>query len=251
MQTNNPDENNHQGVIHLVALRPLLASPVAPSAVTAEQAGDAVRVRWPSVSENESGFVVERRAAGGSWQTVGLLYRNATTFVDRSAKQGTAYEYRVRAFNPVGESSHALSPPVTPTTQSREEYGAITISPTPNGGEGTRFMVLGDGFLPTHAKAGALRMDTGGTTRIVRGAGTARRYDLALLVRNVESAREHGSRLDLEGLLGLRTTLWLAEPGNMAPIPVVVVDGWSIELIGGTEEEGEYWLARVEVEAQS
>lgn len=248
MQTRKSDESNHQGVIHLIALRPLLAAPLAPANGTVEQDGAAVRVGWEGASENESGFVVERRAAGGSWQTVGLLYRDAAAFVDRTAQAGTLYEYRVRAFNPVGSSAHTLPPAITPSLEGGEAYGTVLIAPTPNAEQGTRFVVLGDGFRPARSKAGALRVDAAGTMHPSRGADMARRYELALLVRNVEPDRRYGSRLDLEGLLGLRTPLWFAGPGSGAPARAVVSGGWSIEPAGGTMEGGEWFVARLEVE---
>jgi hypothetical protein len=248
MLTKKSDESNHQGVIHLVALRPLLAPPAAPSAGPVRQDGTRVRVSWTAHAENESGFVVERRELGGTWRDVAVLYRNTSSYVDEAVRTGVSYQYRVRAFNPVGSSGYGPVSTITPVDGSTVAYEAVIIAPTPNAGEGTHFFVLGDGFQPTRSRPGTLRLDAQGTARLTRGAGVAQQHELALLVRNVEPDRLYGSKLDVEGLLGLRAPLWFGEPGSTTLSPAVVQGTWSVEPVGGTEAHGEYWVARATIE---
>ncbi len=248
MLTRKSDESNHQGVIHLVALRPLLTPPAAPSAGSVAQEGTSVRVSWTAHAENESGFIVERRENGGTWRNVAALYRNTNSYIDEAVRAGVIYQYRVRAFNPVGRSGYGPVSTITPLAGSTTAYEAVIIAPTPNAGEGTRFLVLGDGFQPTRSRLGTLRLDAEGAARLTRGAGVARQHELALLVRNVEPNRQFGSRLDVEGLLGLRAPLWFGEPGSTTLMPAVVQGTWSVEPVGGTEAHGEYWVARATIE---
>lgn len=59
----------------------------------------AVRVdlTWDDQSSEESGFLVERRAGDGPWQTLGQPGTDAESFTDTSAAPSTRYRYRVRA----------------------------------------------------------------------------------------------------------------------------------------------------------
>jgi titin len=63
-----------------------------------------IELRWVD-STGEAGYRVERRVAGtDAWAKVGAAAANATKFVDERVAAGTAYQYRVRAFNDVGNS---------------------------------------------------------------------------------------------------------------------------------------------------
>ncbi|MDZ4167183.1 MAG: cell wall-binding repeat-containing protein [Coriobacteriia bacterium] len=60
---------------------------------------------------NEIGFRVERSVSGADdWSVVGAAIANQTTFVDSTTEAGTAYDYRVVAWNVAGDSA---SDPVT------------------------------------------------------------------------------------------------------------------------------------------
>jgi hypothetical protein len=75
-----------------------LAAPTAASATAAS--ATAVDVRWTDNSPDESGFLVQRSADGGStWTNVGNVGANATTVHDTGLTGSTAYTYRVRAFD--------------------------------------------------------------------------------------------------------------------------------------------------------
>jgi len=68
-------------------------------------------LRWRDNSDNEAGFVVQRRKQTGvevwsGWETVGHTYRNRRDLQDNPPMQGH-YQYRVRAFNAAGPSNWA------------------------------------------------------------------------------------------------------------------------------------------------
>jgi hypothetical protein len=58
-----------------------------------------VRLTWTDRSWNETGFVVQRWQAGGTWRTIATVAANATSFIDATAAPGRSYAYRVRAID--------------------------------------------------------------------------------------------------------------------------------------------------------
>ena len=86
-------------------------APSAPTALVANMISTTqISLSWTDNSNNEDGFQVERALAGsGSWSAVGSTVANTTAFQDASAGCGTAYDYRVSAFNCAGNSGAALA----------------------------------------------------------------------------------------------------------------------------------------------
>jgi hypothetical protein len=61
---------------------------------------------WTDNASDEDGFLVERRAAaGGAFQQVAALGPNVVGYLDSTVQAGSAYCYRVRAFNLAGMSA--------------------------------------------------------------------------------------------------------------------------------------------------
>ena len=61
---------------------------------------------WVDNSSNESGFKVERKTGtNGPFAQVGVVGANSTSFMDGSLTAGSLYCYRVRAYNPGGDSA--------------------------------------------------------------------------------------------------------------------------------------------------
>jgi hypothetical protein len=83
--------------------------PAAPTALVANPvSGQLVSLAWTDNGQNEDGFNIERAPAGsGAWTLVGSTVANATAFPDTSVACGTAYDYRVSAFNCAGSSGTA------------------------------------------------------------------------------------------------------------------------------------------------
>ncbi|HKI55406.1 MAG TPA: fibronectin type III domain-containing protein, partial [Anaerolineales bacterium] len=77
-----------------------------------------VDMSWTDNSNNEDGFRVERSGDGGvTWNEVGTTAADVATFSDAGLTPGTAYMYRVYAFNGVGDSANPAGPiDVTTTT---------------------------------------------------------------------------------------------------------------------------------------
>ncbi len=86
-------------------------APGAPTSLIANTISSShVALAWTDNSNNEDGFRIERAAAGsGLWSLVSTTAADATAFNDTTVACGTAYDFRVSAFNCAGASGSALS----------------------------------------------------------------------------------------------------------------------------------------------
>lgn len=108
---------------------PVAPSGLAYSALTANSA----QLSWADNSSNETGFTLERCTgtmlfcAGnpGAWSTRTTTAANVTRFTDTGLAAGTAYVWRVKAFNDVGSSGYSNFRAATTPTQS-----TIPVAPT-------------------------------------------------------------------------------------------------------------------------
>ncbi|HAK94749.1 MAG TPA: hypothetical protein DCM87_07025 [Planctomycetes bacterium] len=66
---------------------------------------DALTLFWSDRADNETGFELQRRLLGGSWETLPILPADATMTVDGGLPPGTTFQYRLRAVNQYGASA--------------------------------------------------------------------------------------------------------------------------------------------------
>lgn len=93
------------------------------AAIPASAAAAQLAIAWSDQADNEDGFLVERRnASGGSFAQIAALGPNAAAYIDSSVVAGSAYCYRVRAYNSVGPSAYT-----------NEACGTATGAPGPTG----------------------------------------------------------------------------------------------------------------------
>ncbi len=82
------------------------AGPTAPGSLTLTKTGStSVRLNWVDRSDNETGFEVQVRQAGGGWSTHSSHPANTTTADITGLTPGGRYDFRVRAFNASGRSA--------------------------------------------------------------------------------------------------------------------------------------------------
>ncbi len=135
------------------ATAPVATVPAAPSGLTATAASSSqVNLQWADNSSNETGFKVERSTDGTTFSQVATVAANATTYADNSLTGGTAYTYRVLAYNGAGNSSPSNTASVTtpaavtadlalnhPTTASSLENSSYPASNATDGNSSTRW----------------------------------------------------------------------------------------------------------------
>src|SRR6185503_4021417 len=108
--TNSSGASDYSNIASATTVTPT-SVPRAPLglAASSENGGEYYRsqmlVRWQDRSTNEAGFKIERSLDGSSFAVISTVGANLTYFLDRGLDSATAYIYRVRAFNALGEST--------------------------------------------------------------------------------------------------------------------------------------------------
>ncbi|MCX6857774.1 MAG: fibronectin type III domain-containing protein [Verrucomicrobia bacterium] len=84
------------------------SAPNAPSGLGASTGSNFISLYWTDNSTNETGFKIERRPTTGvGWVALATNGSNATAYADTQIEPGTAYVYRVRAYNSIGPSNYS------------------------------------------------------------------------------------------------------------------------------------------------
>ena len=95
----------------------LPAVPTAPSKLAASAVGPTqIKLTWSDNSNNETGFVIERRIGTDAWGEVTTVAAQSVSYIDSNLLPATTYSYQVRARN--GASLSAAAGPVPATTPS-------------------------------------------------------------------------------------------------------------------------------------
>jgi plastocyanin len=85
--------------------------PTPPAAPTNLQATaistSEIRLNWTDNANNETSFLIERRALGGNFAQIGTAPANSTEFVAGGLPQATHFDFRVRASNSAGSSAYS------------------------------------------------------------------------------------------------------------------------------------------------
>jgi hypothetical protein len=120
-----------------------------------------VSLHWSNVS-GETGFLIERRLAGGSFAEIGKTTADATSYKDTLIVDGK-YEYRVRAYRSTGANltysdyTNLVDVDASTSTNSTSTGGTTTSD---TGGTTTS----DTGGTTTSDTGGTTTSDTGGTT---------------------------------------------------------------------------------------
>ena len=90
---------------------PTASPPRAPTTLSASTTGtDRININWSDMSNNEDGFIVERRTDGSAqWRQIKTTGSNASAYTDAGLQAATLYHYRVHAFNGGGTSASTAS----------------------------------------------------------------------------------------------------------------------------------------------
>ncbi|MFH1860321.1 MAG: PQQ-binding-like beta-propeller repeat protein, partial [bacterium] len=98
------------------------SQPDAPSTLSIKAcSSSAVELSWSDNSNDETGFVIERKTGEGEFNVVTTVLVNTTKFTDTGLSAATKYEYRLATYNPKGESDYS------------DTCGCKTFSKAPDG----------------------------------------------------------------------------------------------------------------------
>lgn len=134
-RNNTNDEGYTMLEVYLNSLVVAYEYVIRPLNLSAEEtANKEVTLTWEEYSDNETGFVIERKS-NDSWSEVGTVNANDTSFVDNSAPDYGDYYYRLKAITDNVESFYTDSVDVTlnPTTNidKLDVVSLFTLSPNP------------------------------------------------------------------------------------------------------------------------
>ncbi len=86
----------------------VLIPPSAPSNLSAVATGTTeINLSWNDNSNNETGFIVERKTGSENYLLIDTMAANATTLIDIGLNASTIYFYRVYSFNKDGNSGYS------------------------------------------------------------------------------------------------------------------------------------------------
>jgi len=98
-----------------------MTAPLAPSSLIANAISNkSIMLGWTDNASNETGFIIERKEAGGSFVKITDIEANITTYYDSTLAENTTYVYQISAFNSLDTSVY-----------SNEATATTTDSPTP------------------------------------------------------------------------------------------------------------------------
>ncbi len=86
-----------------------------------------INLYWTDNSDNEAGFKIERKTAGGTYTAIATLSSDTTNYKDAGLTPGTTYYYRVKAFNGKGDSRYSNE--AHATTERKEINTIIRLWP--------------------------------------------------------------------------------------------------------------------------
>jgi hypothetical protein len=66
-----------------------------------------INLKWTDNSNNETGFMIERKSGGGIFSEIITVGPNVTEYNDSGLTQATTYQYIIRAFNDAGSSNYS------------------------------------------------------------------------------------------------------------------------------------------------
>ena len=130
-----------------------------------------VSLHWSNVS-GETGFLIERRLAGGSFAEIGKTTADATSYKDTLIADGK-YEYRVRAYRSTGANltysdyTNLVDVDASTSTTSTSTGGTTTSSSggtTTTSSSGGTTSTSSSGDTTTSSSGGTTTSSSGGTT---------------------------------------------------------------------------------------
>lgn len=100
---------------------------LSPDALQASSFGiKKVKLTWGDNSDNEAGFIIERKTTGG-FEVIDTAAINKTSFIDSTVSMATAYTYRIKSFNSAAVSQYSNEAAVTTITSVETKEGVLPL----------------------------------------------------------------------------------------------------------------------------
>lgn len=110
---------------NLTAVMPLATLPAPAEVQVTRLSETSARISWQA-DPAATGYVVERRVTGESWEQIATLAGGVSAYIDTSIEAEIDYEYRVRAVNGDGESAPSAAATFSgPPSPSISENGIV------------------------------------------------------------------------------------------------------------------------------
>lgn len=161
-----------------------------------------VTLSWIDNSDDEDGFVVQRRSVAGSFADIAVLKANSTYFADVGLSAGSTYFYRVASFNQVGRSRYTQGIGTTVVTESAQAIEPV-IAPVAD-----RTFALGQ---------------LGGVLSLTVSNGAGPLDSLVVTVTSSNPDLIPNESLILAGLGTVRTLTLIPNPGRTGVAVITVV----------------------------
>ena len=87
-----------------------------------------IKLAWSDNSSNEDGFKIERSADGANFTEIATVPANVNTYLDTILSASTTYYYRVRAYNPMGDSDYTSPANAATTALSSDAPSNLTAA---------------------------------------------------------------------------------------------------------------------------
>jgi len=107
--------------------------PMAPGNLTATAVSSSqINLAWADMSNDETGFTVERATGGGSWASIATVDTNVRSYANTGLPASATYQYRVKAANAAGESGYtntaSATTPAAPAIHVGDLDGTRSVS---------------------------------------------------------------------------------------------------------------------------
>jgi PKD repeat protein len=90
------------GIVITATGPPNVPTGLSAAAASASQ----INLSWTDMSDDETGFAIERSTGGGTWALLATVGANVPSYANTGLTASTTYQYRVRAVNGAGESGY-------------------------------------------------------------------------------------------------------------------------------------------------
>ncbi|MDX2109275.1 MAG: fibronectin type III domain-containing protein [Verrucomicrobiota bacterium] len=129
-----PTTSRASATVKIFIPEPTTEAPVTPvNLLSSSNVIRQIQLNWTNPATSNSGFAIERKLLeNGSYEQIATVNGDISTYVDKALTPGTAYTYRIRAFNSQGFSGYSgETTSTTPLVAPEVPVDLVTASTSP------------------------------------------------------------------------------------------------------------------------